>query len=558
MDNQRIFIWGAVALVWFFVYQAWMIDRTPVPTRQPVRQQAQDTAPAANLPLEISADSGDLPSVGPLAGAVQPEPVETPEPATSGRYVRVVTDVFDLLISTVGADIQQLELRRYPIAKNQPDVPVRLLDASADHTFVYQTGLRISGASSEPTHLATYTAARAEYLLADGEAELKVPFTWTDENGLAVTKIYTFSRGQYQIGLDYEVVNRSAADVTIAPYLQLRREPVARERSMTDVDSYSYIGPVLYNGEKYQKMDPEDLGEEPVSLTAVGGWIASIQHHFLVAAIPHPGDSYAYKVNLNRNGQVLESAIGAPQILSAGQSVSAQQSLFAGPKLQDQLEAAAPGLKLTVDYGWLTVISQPLFWVLRKIHSFVGNWGWSIILLTMMIKLVFYKLQETSGRSMAKMRNMQPRVKHLQERFKDDRQGLSAAMMELYRKEKVNPAAGCLPIVVQMPVFIALYWVLIESVEMRQAPFALWLNDLSSKDPYFVLPLLMGITMFFQQKLNPTPPDPIQAKVMMAMPVVFTVFFAFFPSGLVLYWFVNNLLAIAQQWHINKVVAREH
>jgi len=232
--------------------------------------------------------------------------------------------------------------------------------------------------------------------------------------------------------------------------------------------------------------------------------------------------------------------------------------LFAGPKLQDQMEATANGLKLTVDYGWLTVISQPLFWVLRKIQSYVGNWGWSIILLTMMIKLVFYKLQETSGRSMAKMRNMQPRVKHLQERFKDDRQGLSQAMMELYRKEKVNPAAGCLPIVVQMPVFIALYWVLIESVEMRQAPFALWLNDLSSKDPYFVLPLLMGITMFFQQKLNPTPPDPIQAKVMMAMPVVFTVFFAFFPSGLVLYWFVNNLLSIAQQWRINKVVAREH
>lgn len=558
MDNQRIFIWGAVALVWFFVYQAWMIERTPVPTRLPATQQAQDAGEVSSPPLEISAADGDLPSIGTVAGAVQPEPLETPQAATASPYVRVVTDVYDLLISTVGADIRQLELPLYPVAKNQPDVPVRLLDPSADHTFVYQTGLRIAGASSEPTHLATYVAAKAEYSLADGEDELKVPFTWTDENGLAVIKTYTFSRGQYRIGLDYEVVNRSGVDLTVAPYLQLRREPVARERSMTDVDSYSYIGPVLYNGEKYQKMDPNDLGEEPVSLTAVGGWIASIQHHFLVAAIPHPGDSYAYKVNLNRNGQVLESAIGAPRTLPSGQALSAQQSLFAGPKLQDQLEATAPGLKLTVDYGWLTVISQPLFWVLRTIHSFIGNWGWSIILLTMLIKAVFYKLQETSGRSMAKMRNMQPRVKHLQERYKDDRQGLSAAMMELYRKEKVNPAAGCLPIVVQMPVFIALYWVLIESVEMRQAPFALWLNDLSSKDPYFVLPLLMGITMFFQQKLNPTPPDPIQAKVMMAMPIVFTVFFAFFPSGLVLYWFVNNLLSIAQQWHINKVVAREH
>jgi len=558
MDNQRIFIWGAVALVWFFIYQAWMIDRTPVPTTMPISQRAQTAGPDTNPQLEISADAGDLPSVGPVAGGVQPEPMAAAEPATGSGYVHVVTDVFDILISTVGADIQQLELRSYPVAKNQPNVPVRLLDPAASHTFVYQTGLRIPGAGSEPTHLATYSSAQTEYRLADGETELKVPLTWTDANGLSVTKVYTFSRGQYRIGLDYTVANRSNVDVTVAPYLQLRREAVTRERSMTDVDSYSFIGPVLYNGEKYQKMKPEKLGEEPVNFTAVGGWIASIQHHFLVAAIPHPGDSYAYKVDLNRNGQVLESAIGVPQSLPAGQSLSAQQFLFAGPKLQDQLEAAAPGLKLTVDYGWLTVISQPLFWLLRKIYSFTGNWGWSIILLTMMIKLVFYKLQETSGRSMAKMRNMQPRVKHLQERYKDDRQGLSAAMMELYRKEKVNPAAGCLPIVVQMPVFIALYWVLIESVEMRQAPFALWLNDLSSKDPYFVLPLLMGITMFLQQKLNPTPPDPIQAKVMMAMPIVFTVFFAFFPSGLVLYWFVNNLLSIAQQWRINKVVAREH
>ena len=558
MDNQRIFIWGAVALVWFFVYQAWVIDRTPVPATTATGQKVQIAEPGPAGAVELAADNGDLPSVGPVTQGVQPEPMEAAEPATSGRYVHVVTDVFDLLISTVGADIQQLELRRYPVAKNQPNVKVRLLDPAVSHTFVYQTGLRIPGVGSEPTHLASYSSTQSEYRLTDGEAELKVPFVWTDANGVTVTKIYTFSRGQYRIGLDYEVINRSSADVTVAPYLQLRREAVTRERSMTDVDSYSFIGPVLYNGEKYQKMKPENLGEEPVSLTATGGWIASIQHHFLVAAIPHPGDSYAYKVNLNRNGQVLESAIGTPQSLPAGQSMSTQQFLFAGPKLQDQLEATAPGLKLTVDYGWLTVISQPLFWLLRKIYSFVGNWGWSIILLTMMIKLVFYKLQETSGRSMAKMRNMQPRVKHLQERYKDDRQGLSAAMMELYRKEKVNPAAGCLPIVVQMPVFIALYWVLIESVEMRQAPFALWLNDLSSKDPYFVLPLLMGITMFFQQKLNPTPPDPIQAKVMMAMPIVFTVFFAFFPSGLVLYWFVNNLLSIAQQWRINKVVAREH
>ena len=553
MDNQRVFIWGAVALVWFFLYQAWLVDNTVVPVR-PSASPVTQSAPG-EIPVAASLDSAELPSVAAPTGD---DPVEAAQETGGNNFVQVTTDVFDLLINTQGADIQQLELNRYPVAKNQPDVHMRLLDTTVGHDFVYQTGLRIPGAADEPTHLAAYASAKTEYRMQDGENTLDVPFTWTDANGLVVTKVYTFTRGGYRIGLNYSVENRSNVDVTVAPYLQLRRDAVVRSRSMTDVDSYSYIGPVLYNGEKYQKLNPEDLAEEPVSLTATGGWIASIQHHFLVAAIPHTGDSYGYKVNLTRRGQVLQSAIGLPQSLPAGQSTSVEQTLFAGPKLQDQMEATANGLKLTVDYGWLTVISQPLFWVLRKIQSYVGNWGWSIILLTMMIKLVFYKLQETSGRSMAKMRNMQPRVKHLQERFKDDRQGLSQAMMELYRKEKVNPAAGCLPIVVQMPVFIALYWVLIESVEMRQAPFALWLNDLSSKDPYFVLPLLMGITMFFQQKLNPTPPDPIQAKVMMAMPVVFTVFFAFFPSGLVLYWFVNNLLSIAQQWRINKVVAREH
>jgi YidC/Oxa1 family membrane protein insertase len=233
-----------------------------------------------------------------------------------------------------------------------------------------------------------------------------------------------------------------------------------------------------------------------------------------------------------------------------------EDTLFVGPKLQDQLREAAPGLVLSVDYGFLTIIAQPLFWVLDKLHGLTGNWGWAIILLTVLIKLVFYKLSETSGKSMAKMRNLQPRIKQLQERYGEDRQALSQAMMQLYKREKVNPAAGCLPILVQMPVFLALYWVLLESVEMRQAPFALWINDLSSRDPYFILPLLMGITMFAQQKLNPAPPDPIQAKVMMALPLVFTVFFAFFPAGLVLYWFVNNLLSIAQQWKINRVVER--
>jgi len=551
MDNQRMFLWAAVAMVWFFVYQAWVGDHARVPAT-PVQPTAQDM-PQGNAP-ELARDA-DLPEVSgePASAGIA---TESGEAQTSGRYVKVSTDVYEILISTRGADIQQLDLSRYPVTKSRPDEVVRLLNPAPSHLYVYQTGLRAPNAQSEPNHLADYQTAQMEYRLAEGADTLQVPFTWTGPDGVTVRKIYSFQRGQYRIGLNYQVQNQSAAEFGVAPYLQIRREALAVTRSMTNVDSYSFVGPVLYNGEKYEKFKPDDLIAEPVRQQAANGWIASIQHHFLSAAIPPASVPYSYTLG-NRDGQVLASAIGPLSTVVPGQELTLEQTLFAGPKLQKQMEQTAPGLKLTVDYGFLTVIAQPLFWVLRHIHDLVGNWGWSIILLTIMIKLAFYKLQETSGRSMAKMRNLQPRMKHLQERYKDDRQALSQAMMELYRKEKVNPASGCLPIIVQMPVFIALYWVLLESVEMRQAPFALWLNDLSTRDPYFVLPVLMGVTMFFQQKLNPTPPDPIQAKVMMAMPVVFTVFFAFFPSGLVLYWFVNNLLAIAQQWRINKVVARE-
>ncbi|MEJ2523067.1 MAG: membrane protein insertase YidC, partial [Gammaproteobacteria bacterium] len=358
-----------------------------------------------------------------------------------------------------------------------------------------------------------------------------------------------------RVELDQAVSNQGSQPWTGASYLQIRRLHVPKERSFTDVDSYSFIGPVIYNGDKYEKLDVGDLVGEPVQFTTASGWVASIQHHFLAAAIPGDGQA-AYSATARPDGLYLLSGVRSPVQVEAGGSHLFTDRLFVGPKLQDQLEETAPKLRLTVDYGWLTIISQPLFWLLSKIHDVVGNWGWAIIIMTVLIKLVFYKLSETSGKSMAKMRKLQPRMKALQERYADDRQKLSQAMMDLYKREKVNPAAGCLPILVQMPVFLALYWVLLESVEMRQAPFMLWINDLSAKDPYFILPLLMGVTMWIQQKLNPAPPDPVQAKVMQVLPVIFTVFFAFFPAGLVLYWFVNNLLSILQQWRINRVVEK--
>jgi len=326
---------------------------------------------------------------------------------------------------------------------------------------------------------------------------------------------------------------------------------------MFDVDSYSFAGPIVYDGDKSTKLKHDDLLEDGAyKFKSQAGWFGAIQHHFLSAVIPEPGSDHSYSVSVNKERSVA-SAIGQAQSIAPGSSKIFTTTAFVGPKLQSQLKKIDDSLKLTVDYGWLTIISNPLFWLLSVVHEFVGNWGVAIILVTFLIKLAFYKLTESSGRSMAKMRNLQPRMKALQDRYKDDKPALSTAMMELYKREKVNPAAGCLPILIQMPFFLAFYWVLLESVEMRQAPFALWITDLSTKDPYFILPLIMGAAMFMQQKLNPAPADPVQAKVMQIMPIMFTAFFAFFPSGLVLYWVTNTLLSIAQQWKINTVVERE-
>jgi YidC/Oxa1 family membrane protein insertase len=316
---------------------------------------------------------------------------------------------------------------------------------------------------------------------------------------------------------------------------------------------------VLYNGDSYSKTKFEDLAAEPQEITVANGWLASIQHHFLAAIVPLDAEPNELSVEAVSASTYRLRAQGPIVQVPPGGELRYPLKLFVGPKLQDQLVAAAPDreLDLTVDYGWLTALSHPLFLVLKFIHGWVKNWGWAIVITTLLIKLVFYKLTATSGRSMAKMRKLAPRMKALQEKHKDDRQALSAAMMDLYKKEKVNPAAGCLPILIQMPFFFAFYWVLVESVEMRQAPFMLWINDLSVRDPFFILPLLMGAAMLFQMKLNPAPPDPIQARVMQIMPIIFTAMFAFFPAGLVLYWLTNTVVSIAQQWRINQLVARE-
>jgi YidC/Oxa1 family membrane protein insertase len=549
MDNQRTIVWALFAGLAFVTWTKWQDDHRPPPGTEPaVAAVASEAEEAADLPMlaaPVDGPTGQTNSAGILPGVTNP--VESKPDAAS---VHVTTDLLNVEISTLGGTLINATLPQYPLSKENPDIPVQLLSNKPGEEYVLASGL-VDGNRNGPTHLTLLNSAGTVYTLSDGQDEVRVPLSWSDGAGLSVEKIYHFRRGRYDIGVEYRVTNNSTQPWRGLSYIQLRQDYQPVERSMFNVDTYSFVGPVIYDGEKYEKIDPDDMEDEPVDLSVAGGWIAAIEHHFLTAAVPPADEVYTYdgkfvggKITLRGTGPALTIAPGETRII--------ESKLFVGPKLQNQLEETAPGLALTVDYGMLTILAQPLFWLLGKVHDLIGNWGWSIILVTFLIKLVFYKLTEASGRSMAKMRKLQPRLKALQERYKDDRQALSQQMMELYKREKVNPAAGCLPMLIQIPFFISFYWVLLESVEMRQAPFALWITDLSSRDPYFVLPLLMGIAMFVQQKLNPAPPDPIQAKVMSILPIMFTGFFAFFPSGLVLYWLTNSVLSVLQQWNINR------
>ena len=556
MDNQRLLIWAIFAFLAWITYQTWVQDYAP----KPVPPAAEQPAEALSAP-GVPAEDDELPVIsdsGPAEALPGTPDIETQPAATSSAaLIKVSTDVFDIVISTAGGTLQGATLNAYPVAKDQPDTLVRLLATDGAEYGLIESGVRAADGAAEATHLAKFQAARSSYDIGDAD-ELIVPLTWQDESGLTVEKRYRFTRGSYAIGLDQVVSNGTAVPWRGAEYVRIKRRSAEIERSMFNVDSYSFTGPIVYDGDKSEKLKRNDLLDDgKFEYSAQQGWIGSIQHHFLSAAVPTPGIDYKFDVSVK--GDVATSSAIRRSLVSIapGTSGTFTTTLFVGPKLQEQLEQIAESLKLTVDYGWLTIISQPLFWLLSFVFGFVKNWGVAIIVVTFLIKLAFYKLTESSGRSMAKMRQLQPRMKALQDRYKDDKQALSQAMMDLYKREKVNPAAGCLPILIQMPFFLAFYWVLLESVEMRQAPFALWITDLSTRDPFFILPLIMGAAMFGQQKLNPAPADPVQAKVMQIMPIMFTVFFAFFPSGLVLYWVTNTLLSIAQQWKINKVVEAE-
>jgi len=565
VPNIRFTLWIVLGAVLYYNYLAWEQDYRPLP--QPTTAAAGGAAPGSlgnSVPTpEGGAPSGAAASAPAQSGAATPAaaPPAPPDtlgtaPESSAAKVHVVTDVLDLDISLRGGEIDRADLSRYPLHKDTPNVPVRLESDDPASLYLVQTGLTGAPGEAAPSHLATFGAAQSSYTLPDGAAELRVPLTWTDGQRLTVTKTFVFRRGLYDIDLLYDAHNESTAPRSLASYAQILRHWEHASRSYFDVETYSFKGPAVFDGTKSHDLKVESDPDSKYSESITNGWLASLQHHFVSAIVPPENQPYHYRLQVEDH-QYLLSATGPFREVAPGATATFSEKLFIGPKLQSQLAATGPRLDLTADYGLLTVIAHPLFVALNWVHSVTGNWGWAIILVTAFIKLIFYPLSQASGRSMAKMRAVGPRMKQIQDTFKDDREKLGRAMMDLYKREKINPLAGCLPMVVQIPVFISFYWVLVESVEMRQAPFTMWINDLSAHDRFFVLPLAMGMAMFAQFKLNPAPPDPMQAKIMQFMPLVMTAMMAWFPSGLVLYWLTNTVLSIAQQWRINQVVQTE-
>ena len=558
MEIQRTVLLIALAFVLLFLWQNWLTyqeEKTPSTTQSP----ATDSGGVPSLGVEPRGEGpgGEIPDApsAPVT-VVSDEAAPAAADLQRGERILVETDILRAEIDALGGDLRRVELLKHPVSVDTPDEPFPLLKEDDPDLFVAQSGL--IGADGEyPNHKTRFTLAATNLSLKEGEATLRVPLAWVGPDGVKYQKIYIFHRDSYEIDIEYVIENHTDKPWNGYLYAQfLRTQVVDKNGGFLFMQALpSYKGGAIYTpDERYEKIDFAEMMEQNLEREVNSGWVAMLQHYFVSAWLPAPDSAYQFYSRVDRRPGGPRYNLGyktlQPKSIGAGESGVLRTRLYAGPKEQDRLEKPAEGLILTVDYGWLTPVASPLFWILRMINKVLGNWGWSIIVLTFLIKLVFYPLSAASYKSMARMKKLQPRLKTLRERYGDDKQKLNQAMMEMYKKDKINPLGGCLPIVIQIPVFIALYWVLLESVELRQAPFALWLNDLSLRDPYFVLPVLMGASMFAQQLLNPAPLDPIQKNIMMALPVVFTVFFLWFPAGLVLYWLVNNVLSIAQQWYI--------
>ena len=565
MGNLRPILIMGLLLLAYMMWVEWQKDYGPAPqapapaTQQPV---AGNDVPSPASTATVSgqgAAPADLPV--PSAPTAGPQGADSPQALEPQReLIRVRTDVLEVLIDPVGATVAAASLLNYPIEQKQPDQSVRLLEPTGDGMFIAQSGL-LSQAEA-PKHTTPYRSERSEYTLAAGASELEVPLVWESDAGLRVTKTLVFRPGRYDIDVGFRVQNGTGSSWTGSRYEQLQRTVPGDQESagFTHPERYSFFGIGFYNPQdKFEKIAFDDVADEPYRVTSREGWLAMIQHYFFAAWIPPAEEESTFTTQVITGGgwpRYIARSVSPARQADAGAEIEFSSRLYLGPKLQDEIPDIAPGLEYTVNYGIFTVFSKPLFWLLEKIHEVVGNWGWAIVILTILIKAAFFKLTEAQYRSTARMRKLQPRIEQLKERYGDDRQRMSQAMMEMYKKEKVNPLGGCLPILVQIPIFIALYWVLLESVELRQAPFILWIDNLSVRDPYFVLPLLNAVFMFATQRLTPmVGMDPLQQKMMTAMPIVFSIMFAFFPAGLVLYWATNAGLSLAQQYYITRKIA---
>ncbi|MCW8963975.1 MAG: membrane protein insertase YidC [Gammaproteobacteria bacterium] len=559
MGNPRLVLLAALGFIMMLMWQEWQKDYGPKPAQQTVastQQNQQGMLPVADQqPTTQSEELPELSTSSSLNQASEQPQEDSGDQTTTDvtdRYVHVLTDKLDVWIDTRGGEISRLSLRAYPVALDKPEDPFPLLVKNQAEVYTAQSGLL--SRQGAPNHLAQFTVSQSKYQLSEGEDTLRVPLFWKNEQGIKVTKTLIFNRGTHVIDVEQKVDNQSSLSWQGNQYRQLVRTRPLESGGMADTMAYTFNGAAYYSEEdKFEKIDFDDIEDEPLTRDVAGGWVGMIQHYFLSAWIPGQDETNNFYTKMVKGGMYRIGMISAKVLVQPGESTTFSSRFYAGPKEQQVLEELSTGLRLSVDYSWLTIIAQPIFWLMTFIHDHViDNWGWSIILLTLIIKLLFYKLSEYGYRSMANMRRVQPKLVSLKERYGSDKQKMQQAMMELYRKEKINPMSGCFPILLQIPVFIALYWVLLESVELRQAPFMLWIHDLSVADPYFVLPLIMGASMFLQQKLNPAPMDEMQKNIMKFLPIVFTVFFLFFPAGLVLYWVVNNILSIAQQWVITR------
>ncbi|MCL6268562.1 membrane protein insertase YidC [Sansalvadorimonas sp. 2012CJ34-2] len=544
MDLQRTLLIAGLVVVGYLTVLQWNQDYNQPPAVSQTEAQLPATSAPAVQSTSATSDAPDL---------AQDSLPDTNDSAPSAELVTVTTDTLIMTIDTRGGDIVRIELPKYPRVKGQTE-PFVLLENTAHRTFIAQSGL--TGANG-PDRLGkpVYNSAKTSYSLGNSQ-ELNVDLTLKADNGVNITKRFVFTKGTYQVKVDYRIQNNSDSTWRGNFYSQLKRdntEDPSREISSSG-NINTYLGAAVKTEEKhYEKLDFSDFTDSPFKEKVKGGYAAIVQHYFVTAWVPNQNQVNTFQTRVYKGDNII-SVVEPTVEVAPGQTETVGATLYAGPKNQEVLESLAQGLDLTIDYGMLWWFAKPLFLLLSYIHSVLGNWGWSIITLTIIVKGLFFPLSKASYTSMAKMRKISPKMQALKEKHGEDKQALSQAMMKLYKDEKVNPMGGCLPILVQMPVFIALYWVLIESVELRHAPWLGWIHDLSQMDPYFILPLIMGASMFAQQLLSPTPPDPMQARVMKLMPVIFTFFFLWFPAGLVLYWVTNNLLSISQQWYITKSI----